>query len=73
LLLNLGHSKVEVAYIEEVKLVNLEHRKHDPYQTGGSYMAHYGMKAFEHDESPRDEIFKVVKTYEEVLGRVHKL
>jgi hypothetical protein len=31
-LLNLGHSTVKAAVLEEVKLVNLEHRKHDPYQ-----------------------------------------
>jgi hypothetical protein len=72
-LLNLGHSKVEAAALEEVKLVNLEHRKHDPYQTVGSHMAHCGMKAFEHEESPRDDIFKGVKTYEEVLDRVQVL
>jgi hypothetical protein len=30
-LLNLGHSKVEATTLEEVKLVNLEHMKHDPY------------------------------------------
>jgi hypothetical protein len=69
-LLNLGHSKVEVAVLEEVNLVNLKHRKHDPYQTVGSYMAHCGMKAFEHEESPHDDIFKGVKTYEDVLDRV---
>jgi hypothetical protein len=72
-LLNLGHSKVEAASLEEVKLVNLEHRKHNPYQTVGSHMAHCGMKAFEHEESPRDDIFKGVKTYEEVLDRVQAL
>jgi hypothetical protein len=72
-LLNLGHSKVEAAALEEVKLVNLEHRKHDPYQTVGSHMAHCGMKAFEHEESPRNDIFKGVKTYEEVLDRVQVL
>jgi hypothetical protein len=73
LLLNLGHSKVEVAALEEVKLVNIKHRKHDPYQTVGRHMAHCGMKAFEHEESPHDEIFKGVKTYEEVLDRVQAL
>jgi hypothetical protein len=73
LLLNLGHSKVEVATLEEVKLVDLEHRKHDPYQTVGSHMAHCGMKAFEHEESPHDDIFKGVKTYEVVLDRVQTL
>jgi hypothetical protein len=69
----LGHSKVEVAALEEVKLVYLEHRKHDPYQIVGSHMAHYGMKAYEHEESPHDDIFKGVKTYEEVLDRVQTL
>jgi hypothetical protein len=72
-LLNLGHSKVEVASLEEVKLVDLEHRKHDPYQTVGNHMAHYGMKVYEREESPRDDIFKGRKTYEEVLDKVHKL
>ena len=73
LLLNLGHSKVEVATLEEVKLVDLKHRKQNPYQTVGSHMAHCGMKAFEHEESPHDDIFKGVKTYEEVLDRVQTL
>jgi hypothetical protein len=36
-------------------------------------MAHCGMKAFELEESPRDDIFKGFKTYEEVLDRVHTL
>jgi hypothetical protein len=69
-LINLVHSKVEDAALEEVKLVNLEHRKHDPYQTVGGHMAHCGMKAFEHEESPRDDIFKGVKTYEDVIESV---
>jgi hypothetical protein len=30
LLLNLGNSKVEFVALEEVKLVDLKHRKHDP-------------------------------------------
>jgi hypothetical protein len=69
----LGHSKVEVAALEKVKLVDLEHRKHDPYQTVGSHMVHCGLNAYEHEESPRDDISKGVKTYEEVLDRVHTL
>jgi hypothetical protein len=72
-LLNLGHSKVEAAALEEVKLVNLKHRKHDPYQMVGNHMALCGMKAFEHEESPHDDIFKGVKTYKEVLDRAQTL
>jgi hypothetical protein len=72
-LLNLGHSKVEAAALEEVKLVDLEHRKHDPYQIVGNHMAHCGMKAYEHEKSPCDDIFKGAKTYEEVLDKVQTL
>jgi hypothetical protein len=72
-LLNLGHSKVEAAALEEVKLVDLEHKKHDPYQIVGSHMAHCSMKAYEHEKSPCDDMFKGARTYEEVLDRVHAL
>jgi hypothetical protein len=72
-LLNLGHSKVEVAALEEVKLVDLEHKKHDPYQIVGSHMAHCSMKAYEHEKSPCDDMFKGARTYEEVLDRVQAL
>jgi hypothetical protein len=66
-LLNLGHSKVEAAVLEEV---DLEHKKHDPYQLVGKHMAHYNMKAYEHEKSPCDDMFKGTRTYEEVLERV---
>jgi hypothetical protein len=69
-LLDLGHSKVENASLEEVKLVDLKHRKSDPSQTVGNHMGHCGMKVYEHDESPRDDIFNGAKTYEEVLDKV---
>ena len=72
-LLNLGHSKVEAVALEEVKFVNLEHRKHDPYQLVGKHMAHCNMKAYEHEKSLCDDIFKGTRTYEEVLERVRIL
>jgi hypothetical protein len=72
-LLNLGHSKVEAAALEEVKLVDLEYRKHDPYQTVGNHQAHCSMKAYEQEKSPCDDVFKRARTYEEVLDMVHAL
>jgi len=66
LLLNLGHSKVEATTLEGVKFVDLEHRKHDPYQLVGKHMAHCNMKAYEHEDSPWD-MLKGTKTYKEVL------
>jgi hypothetical protein len=69
-LLNLGHSKVEVVVLEEVKLVDLKHGKHDPYQLVGKHMAHCNMKSYEHEKSHCDDMFKGTRTYEEVLERV---
>jgi hypothetical protein len=72
-LLNLGHSKVEVEALEEIKMVNIEHRKYDPYQLVNKHLIYYSMKAYEHERSSYDDMFKEVKTYEEVLIRVREL
>jgi hypothetical protein len=72
-LLNLGHSKVEAEALEEIKLVDIEHRKHDPYQLVSRHLMHYNLKAYEHEQSFYDDIFKEVQTYEEVQNRVRTL
>jgi hypothetical protein len=36
-------------------------------------MAHCNMKAYEHEKSPCDDLFKGTKTYEEVLEIVQTL
>jgi hypothetical protein len=54
-------------------LVNIEHKKHDPYQLVNKHMIHYGMKAYEHEKSTYNDMFKEVKTYEEVLNKVRAL
>jgi hypothetical protein len=72
-LLNLGHSKVEAEALEEIKLVDIEHRKHDPYQLVSRHLMHCNLKAYEHETSVYDDIFKEVKTYEEVLNRVQAM
>jgi hypothetical protein len=70
---NLGHSKAEAESLEEVKLVNIEHRKHDPYQIISQHYIHCNLKAYEHEVSVYDDIFKDVKSYEEVQNRVQAL
>jgi hypothetical protein len=70
---NLGHSKVEAESLEEVKLVNIEHRKYDPYQIISRHYIHCNLKAYEHEVSVYDDIFKDVKSYAEVLNRVQAL
>jgi hypothetical protein len=53
--------------------VNIEHRKHDPYQLVSKHLMHCNLKAYEHKTSIYDDIFKEVKTYEEVLNRVQAM
>jgi hypothetical protein len=72
-LLNLGHSKVEDEALEEIKLVDIENRKHDPYQLVSRHLMHYNFKDYEHEQYFYDDIFKEVKNYEEVLSRVWDL
>jgi hypothetical protein len=72
-LLNFGHSKVEDAALEDVKLLDVELRRHDPYQIVGNHLAQCNMKTYEHEDSPCDDIFKGIRVYEEVLYRVQAL
>jgi hypothetical protein len=72
-LLNFGHSKVEAAALEDIKLVDVELRRHDPYQIVGNHLAHCNMKTYEHEDSPCDDIFKGIRAYEEILDRVQAL
>jgi hypothetical protein len=65
---NLGHSKVEAESLEEVKLVNIEHIKYDPYQIISRHYIHCNLKAYEHEFSIYDDIFKDVKPYAEVMN-----
>jgi hypothetical protein len=64
---------VEVASLEDVKIVGIELRRHDPYQIVGNHLAQCNMKTYEHEDSPYDDIFKGIRAYEEVLDRVQAL
>jgi hypothetical protein len=72
-LLNFVHSKVEAESLGEIKLVDIEHRKHDPYQIINKHVAQCGLKAYEHEDSFYDDIFKNVESYDEVQSRVQTL
>jgi hypothetical protein len=72
-LLNLGHSRVEAKALKEMKLVNIEYKRHDPYQLVNKHLIHYNMKAYEHEESPWDNVLKGTKSYKEVLERVQTM
>jgi hypothetical protein len=72
-LLNFVHCKAEAELLNEIKLVDIEHRKHDPYQIIKDHVAQCGLKAYEHEESFFDDVFKNAESYNEVLDRVQTL
>jgi hypothetical protein len=72
-LLNLGHSKVEAATLGEIKLLNLDHRKYDPHKIVGNHQVNCNLKAYEHEQSPCDDMFRGVISYDEVLARFQSL
>jgi hypothetical protein len=63
-----GHSKVEVVALGEIKLVDIELKKHDPQKIVGNHMASCNLKRYEHEYSPHDDIFRGVRSYQEVLS-----
>jgi hypothetical protein len=56
-ILDFDHSKVEVTTLEEINLVSIEFKKHDPQKVMGNHMASYNLKRYEHEDSPQDDIF----------------
>jgi hypothetical protein len=72
-LLDFNHSKVEATALEEIKLVNIEFKKHNPLKIVGNHMASYNLKRYEHEDSPQDDIFQGARSYREVLSRVQAL
>ena len=67
-LLDFGHAKVEVAALEDLSLVSIEYKKHDPQKIVSNHLSNCGIKRFEHEFSPSDDIFRGVSSYEEVLA-----
>jgi hypothetical protein len=67
-LFDFGHLKVEAVALEEIKLVNIEFKKHDPQNIMGNHMASCNLKIYKHEESPQDEIFRGLRSYQEVLS-----
>ena len=64
-----SHSKVEVADLEDVKLVDIEFKRHDPNKIVEAHLAQYNLRKYVHEISPQDEVFRGVRSSEEVLSR----
>jgi hypothetical protein len=72
-LLDFSHAKVEATTLKEMKLVDIEFKKHDHNKVVTNYMASYGLKRYKHEDSPHDEIFRGVRSYSKVLTWVQAL
>jgi hypothetical protein len=67
-LLDFIYLKVEAVALEDVKLVDIEFKRHDPQKIMETHMTQYKLKKYVHEISPQDEIFRGARSYEEVLS-----
>jgi hypothetical protein len=72
-LLDFRHAKVEALALEDIKLVHIEFKKHDPHRVMSNHMANCGLKRFEHESSPHDDILQGTRSYTEVLAQIQDL
>jgi hypothetical protein len=72
-LLDFGHAKAEAASLEDLKLVYVEFKKHDPHRVVSNHLASCGLKRFEHENSPSDDIFRGTGSYAKVLAQIQAL
>jgi hypothetical protein len=72
-LLDSGHSNVEAAALEGVKLVDIEFKRHNPHNIVENHLAQFNMKRYVHENSLYDEILRGVRSYEEVQDKIQTL
>jgi hypothetical protein len=68
-----GHAKVEASALEDIKLVDIEYKRHDPHRVVENHLAQFNMKRYIHEDSPYDDIFRGVRSYDEVVSRFQNL
>jgi hypothetical protein len=72
-LLDFGHAKTKATTLEDLKLVHVEFKKHDPQRVVSNHLASCGLRRFEHENLPSDDIFRGTRSYAEVLARIQAL
>jgi hypothetical protein len=72
-LLDFRHMKTKVATLEDIKLIHIEFKKHDPHRVVSNHLANCGLKRYEHENLPHDEIFQGARSYAEVLSQIQAL
>ena len=59
--------------LEEMKLLDIDFKKHDPSKVVRNHLASCGLKRYEHEDSPHDEIFWGARSFADVLSRIQAL
>jgi hypothetical protein len=72
-LLDFGHAKAEAAALEDLSLAYIEYKKHDPQRIISNHLGNCGLKIFEHESSPSDDVFRGARSYSEVQFRIGSL
>jgi hypothetical protein len=72
-LLDFGHAKAEAAALEGLNLAYVEYKKHDPQRVVSTHLGNCGLKRFEHEDSPSDDVFRGAQSYSEVQFRIKSL
>jgi hypothetical protein len=72
-LLDFGHAKVEAVALEDLKLVLIEFKKHDPQRVVSNHLASCRLKRFEHENSPSNDIFEGTRYYAKILAQIQTL
>jgi hypothetical protein len=72
-LLDFGHAKAEAAALEDLSLAYIEYKKHDPQRIVSTHLGNCGLKRFEHEYSPSDDVFRGARSYSEVQFRIGSL
>jgi hypothetical protein len=56
-----------------LSLVSIEYKKHDPQRIAITHLGNCGLKRFEHECSPSDDVFRGARSYAEVQFRIRSL
>jgi hypothetical protein len=72
-LLDFERAKAEAAALEDLNLVSIEYKKHDPQRVVSNHLASCGLKIFEHENSPSDDIFRGARSYAEIMAQIQTL
>jgi hypothetical protein len=56
-LLDFGHAKAEDAALEGLNVAYIEYKRHDPQRIVSTHLGNCGLKRFEHESSPLDDVF----------------